>query len=230
MSVLLLGFLIGLKHALEADHVAAVATLVNRRSSLRETAQVGLVWGFGHSLTLFVTGTAVVVLDATVPERFAHLLELAVGVMLIGLGLDVLRRLIRDRVHYHVHRHSDGIVHFHAHSHRADVDHERHEHAHPTGLRRRALAVGLLHGLAGSAALIVLTLASIDSLMLALAYMALFGVGSIIGMAALSVVIAIPFRVAGSHLTWANNGLQAVLGLATIGLGGYIVHDLSAVI
>ena len=116
-GILLLGFLIGMGHALEADHVAAVASLTTRSRSARQTILQGTFWGAGHTLTLLLFGLVVLLLDTVIPERFAQGLELAVGVMLVLLGADVLWHLIRDRVHFHLHRHGE-VRHLHAHSHR----------------------------------------------------------------------------------------------------------------
>lgn len=228
-TLLLLGFLIGMRHALEADHVAAVASLATRAGSVAETVRQGAAWGLGHTLTLFLFGSAVLLLDLAMPETLAHWLEFAVGVMLVGLGIDVLWRLWRKRVHFHVHRHPDGTTHFHAHSHAGDPaphDPGHHDHEHPRSLPLRALLVGLMHGMAGSAALILLTLQTVDSPLTGLVYMALFGIGSIAGMAALSVFIAIPLRRSAERLTWAHHGLQAAIGVGTMALGLHIVADL----
>ena len=232
MSILLLGFLIGLKHALEADHVAAVAALACRSHNHREAIRLGTVWGLGHTLSLFIIGSMVVVLDAAVPERFARILELGVGVMLVGLGVDVIRRMVRDRVHYHVHSHDDGVEHFHAHKHTRTGEHteDAHQHTHHSGFPYRALLVGLVHGMAGSAALILLTLANVDSVARALLYMLLFGIGSIAGMAALSAVIVVPLRASARGLTWMHNGLQAALGVVTVALGALLVHETLSVV
>ena len=116
-SILALGFLIGMRHTLEADHVAAVAALTARAGSVRQAVPLGLAWGAGHTVTLAAVGLAVLAAEAAMPEQLAGYLELAVGVMLIALGADVLVRLVRDRIHFHVHRHGGGVVHFHAHSH-----------------------------------------------------------------------------------------------------------------
>ncbi len=224
-TLLLLGFLIGMRHALEADHVAAVSSLATGARSVRDTVRLGAAWGLGHTLTLFLFGSVVLAMDTVMPERLASGLELAVGVMLVGLGTHVLWRLYRDRIHFHVHRHADGTVHFHAHSHAGDPhphDPTRHEHAHPARFPIRALLVGLMHGMAGSAALILLTLQTVPSPQIGLAYMALFGVGSIAGMAVLSAVIAIPLQYSARRLTWLHNGLQTTVGMLTIGLGMHI--------
>ena len=228
LSLLLLGFLIGMRHAVESDHVAAVASLATRSRSVAETIRQGAAWGLGHTLTLFLFGSIVLVLDAVMPERLAQTLELLVGVMLIGLGIDVLRRLIREQVHFHVHRHHDGEVHFHAHSHAGETGHDpaRHHHQHPEGFPVRALMVGLMHGMAGSAALILLTLQTVQSPWTGLLYIALFGLGSMIGMALLSMIIAIPLRASARGVTWLHNGLQAVVGVATIAIGAVLIYEI----
>ncbi len=228
VSILVLGFLIGIRHAFEPDHVAAVASLATRATSLKQAVRQGAAWGLGHTLTLFAVCTVVLVLDAAISERVAGYLEAAVGVMLVALGADVLRRLWRDRVHFHAHRHADGIAHFHAHSHKGEPkrahDPVRHQHPHPAGFPYRALAVGLMHGMAGSAALIVLAVQAVHSVWLGLAYVALFGVGSIAGMALFSAVICVPLRNARA-LNWVHNGLQAAIGAGTAVLGAVTVYQ-----
>ncbi len=222
LTLLALGFLIGMRHALEADHVAAVASLATGARSVGETVRQGAAWGLGHTLTLFLFGSVVLVMDTVIPERLADGLEFAVGLMLIVLGADVLRRLKKQRVHFHLHRHADGVAHFHAHSHAGEQgphDPDHHHHEHPRGFPLRALAVGLMHGMAGSAALILLTLQTVQTPLVGLAYIALFGIGSIAGMAVLSAVIAFPLRRTARGLTRLHQGLQAVVGVVTIGLG-----------
>ena len=222
-SLLFLGFIIGMRHALEADHLAAVATLADGKHTTRTAIRHGAAWGLGHTITLFVFGAIVLTIDTVIPQALAQGLELLVGIMLLGLGADVIRRVYRDRVHYHVHRHDSGQPHFHAHSHRGEGAHERSEHHHDHRFPLRALVIGLIHGMAGSAALILLTLETIESLALGLIYIALFGIGSIVGMAALSVIIAVPMRLSSQRLTWMHNGLQTLIGCSTLGIGGTIV-------
>lgn len=225
LGILTLGFLIGLQHAMEADHLAAVASLATRSRGLLDTARQGAVWGLGHTLTLFLFGGAVLVADTLVPERVASGLELAVGVMLILLGADVLRRVVRDRVHFHAHRHGSA-EHFHAHSHRTRVDHadDPHHHRHPKALPLRALFVGMMHGMAGSAALIVLALETVTSPWQGLVYIAVFGLGSVVGMTIVGAVVSVPLRYSPRSLTWTHNGLKTLVGLFTLGLGSYIVY------
>ena len=219
-GILGLGFLLGMQHALEADHIAAVSSIAARRSHVSDIVKHGLTWGLGHTLTLFVFAGAAILLGHAIPESVATPLETAVGVMLIGLGAHVWWRLWRDRVHFHKHGHGDGTVHFHAHSHAGETaPHVRAAHAHEHGFRWRTLLVGLMHGMAGSAALLVLTVTQASSPAVGLGYIALFGIGSMIGMGALSTVIAIPLAVSARWLTWANRGLQGAVGLATVAIG-----------
>ena len=227
-SILFLGFFIGMHHALEADHVAAAASISSDERSVRRIVKHGVGWGMGHTLTLLVFGGGAVMLGAAMPETLAHGLETAVGVMLIFLGGHVLIRLARDRVHFHLHRHHDGVTHLHAHSHRGEPrwhDPDRHQHAHPGRFPLRTLLVGMMHGMAGSAALLVLTAASVGPAPLGLLYVVLFGAGSIIGMAALSAAIAVPLAYTATTLTWGNWTLQGMVRLGTVILGGVVAGD-----
>ena len=229
-SILMLGFLLGMRHALEADHIAAVATLATRSRSARQAVLQGVVWGLGHTITLFLACAAALFLEAVVPERLARGLEGAVGAMLIVLGADLLRRMWRDRIHFHVHRHGDGSVHLHAHSHAGDAgpraphQERMHEHEHSGQFPSRALYVGLMHGLAGSAALILLALTTIGSPVTGLIYVGLFGFGSICGMAVLSAAISVPLRSA-RRFTRLYAGAQATVGLTTIVIGSVLVYE-----
>src|SRR5258708_3441443 len=143
ISLLLLGLLLGMRHALEADHLAAVASLATRSKGMRGTILQGAVWGLGHTLTLLVAGGACLLLRAAISARLAAALEGVVGVMLLLLGADVLLRMRRRRVHVHVHRHDDGTVHLHAHRHGPAEAHDptHHQHPHAEGFPLRALLV-----------------------------------------------------------------------------------------
>ncbi len=220
-SILLLGFFIGMRHAFEADHLAAISVLVSRRRSLGEMTRHGAIWGLGHTVALMVSSGIVLFSPWTLPEAFEPAIELAVGVLLIALGTRLLYCLWRDRIHIHVHRHAGGEVHLHAHSHREETaSHARstHDHTHPSP-GWRTLLVGLVHGVAGSAALTVYLAASLESPFVGLAYVALFGLGSILGMALLSAVIAVPLRTTAKRLTWANRGLQVAIALTSVAIG-----------
>jgi high-affinity nickel permease len=229
-GVLILGFVLGMQHALEADHIAAVSSIAARRTQVGDIVKHGLTWGLGHSLTLFAVAGAAILLGRAIPEHFARPLETAVGIMLLGLGAHVLWRLWRDRVHFHQHRHDDGTVHIHAHSHAGEtVAHVRAGHAHAHGFRWRTLLVGLMHGMAGSAALLVLAVSQAASPAVGLGYVALFGIGSMVGMGTLSMVIAVPLVASARWLTWANSSLQAGVGIVTMTIGAMtIVATVSA--
>ena len=224
VSALMIGFLLGIKHATDADHLAAVATLATlatRQHSLAHSMKHGLAWGIGHSVTLLLFGGIVLALGTSIPQHVALALELVVGGMLILLGADVLRRLVRQRIHLHIHSHGARVRHVHAHSHAGEGLHRDlpHEHAHSGGLPRRALLVGMTHGMAGSAALVVLSLGAVQSWTAGLMFVALFGAGSIVGMASLSVAIAIPSRLTAPHLRGLYNGLTALIGAVSCVLG-----------
>lgn len=222
IGVLTLGLLMGMQHALEADHVAAVSSLAAGHRSWRSILRHGLTWGLGHTLTLLVvTGTAIG-LGSTIHDQLAGWLETAVGVMLVLLGGHVLWRLAADRIHFHVHGHDDGTRHLHAHSHRAEqAPHEvsPHRHEHSLTFPWRALGVGLMHGMAGSAALLILTAASVGSPILGLAYVLLFGLGSMVGMGAFSLAMAVPITLSARLLTWSNHVVRGVIGGTTIAIG-----------
>jgi len=226
-SILGLGLLLGMQHALEADHIAAVSSIAARRSRIGDIVKHGLTWGLGHTVTLFVFAGAAILLGRAIPESVAKPIEGAVGLMLVGLGAHVLWRLWRDRVHFHRHGHADGTVHFHAHSHAGEVlPHVRTAHAHEHGFRWRTLLVGLMHGMAGSAALLVLTVTQASTPAAGLGYVALFGVGSMIGMGLLSAVIAVPLAFSARFLTAANHVLQGAVGAVTIAIGlGTLVEN-----
>jgi hypothetical protein len=220
--LLLLGLLTGVRHALEADHVAAVASLSTRSASVRQTAWLAAAWGAGHAATLILVGGLTFALGVALPHGLARAFEAAAGLLLVYLGMDVLLRVRRQRVHFHVHRHEGGIRHLHAHSHagaREPHDPGRHEHAHGRGLMVRAGVMGSLHGMAGSAALVVLSLQAVSSARHALFYMAVFAAGSIAGMVLFSLVISLPVRLQGRHLERASQALEVALGAASVLIG-----------
>lgn len=200
LSTLGLGFVLGLKHATEADHLAAVSAIVSERRSLRASARVGALWGLGHTTSLFVAGLLVIGLGIVIPERLANILEFCVAIMIIALGSRVLYIALRKHRSVHVHTHTHGghahsHLHFHAHTdaHRVTVPHEG---PHSGLSYLRTYAVGVVHGLAGSAALTLLVLTAVmrnGSALLGLAYLLIFGIGSIGGMLIMSCVIGLPF-------------------------------------
>ena len=223
LPILGLGFVIGLQHALEADHLAAVASIASRHSRPGDIVRHGLTWGLGHTLTLFLLAGAAFLLGSAIPDSLAQKLEFAVGVMLFLLGAQVLWRVRRDKLHVHLHQHAgeDAAPHLHVHSHaREEASHARspHQHEH-RGFRWRTLLVGVMHGMAGSAALLLLAMAQVKDPRRGLAYILVFGLGSMVGMGLVSAVLAVPLAFSARFLTWANRGLQVGIGVCTACLG-----------
>jgi ABC-type nickel/cobalt efflux system permease component RcnA len=217
-----------MQHALEADHVAAVSSVVSRKRGLRSISWHGAVWGIGHTLTLLMVAGTCILLKTSIGERTAQWLELVVGIMLVVLGANVLWRLWRDRIHFGTHRHADGTLHMHAHSHAGDRGPHAanpHHHEHPEGIPWRTLLIGSMHGMAGSAALVVLTASSITDPWAGIAYVLLFGLGSVVGMALLSAVIAVPLTWTAGSLTVANRAIQATIGLVTMSVGAHVMIE-----
>ncbi len=229
---LTLGFLIGMSHALEADHLAAIATMaVDRPAGRRRLALRGAVWGLGHTITLFAICTSVILFGLVLTDELAAALEFGVGVMLILLGLHVLYRLHRQRIHFHVHDHGDGRRHVHAHSHAGSPsagDAHLHDHRHGHGLPLRALVIGLVHGAAGSAGLLTLAVAATREPIVAIGYVALFGVGSIAGMALLSLAMSWPLGLAERGAWWLHRGLTVMAAAVAIGLGVDVMIETGA--
>ncbi|MGD9765509.1 MAG: urease accessory protein [Candidatus Binatia bacterium] len=221
LTILLLGFLLGVRHALEADHVAAVASLATRSAALAEKIKVAAFWGGGHAVSLVLLGAILIGLGVSMPERLARAFELAAGVVLVVLGIDVLRRLRRRQIHFHVHQHVGGVRHLHAHAHAGESPTALavHEHPHARGVLLRSLAIGGLHGLAGSGALVLLSLQMLGSGAQALAYVFCFAAGSIMGMVAFSLVLSVPLTVSPRLLERMAGKLEAVLGMVTISVG-----------
>jgi hypothetical protein len=223
-AVLALGFLLGLRHALDADHVAAVAVFAAGRGGLRRALEAGLSWGAGHALVLGTVGGILVALRVVVPERLVLLFEMIVALTLVVLGASALGGALRARVHSHRHEH-DGEVHEHLHFHavphavesRAAAG-EGHRHPHPVRLAVRPFLVGGLHGLAGSGALVLLVLATIPAVLPGLLYLGLFGAGSIAGMGLMSLAIGAPLSIARGR-AGVQRALCAAAGVGSLGLG-----------
>ena len=225
VNTLLLGFLIGLKHALEVDHVAAVASLASKTTSVREGLTLGASWGLGHTITLFIFSSIVLILDTVVSAQLALTLEFFVGCMLVFMGGAIIKNIVKKRIHLHMHNHSDGTTHLHFHSHvQINVEHQ---HKHTQQFSIRALLVGMMHGMAGSAALIVLTLDSVSSIETRLVYIFLFGVGSVVGMTLLSLLMIIPLRYSEYTANRTYQSLQVFIGLVTLFLGMIIMYETS---
>ncbi len=224
-ALMSLGFLVGIAHALDADHVAAVAAMMERDEGPRRAIARGMAWGVGHTLALFAICSTVLLLGLTISGRIEAGLELAVGLMIVALGLRVFWKLRRDRVHIHVHDHG-GARHVHAHSHAGDpVPHPASAHAHRHRELLPTLGVGLVHGAAGSAGLLVLVVASAPTLGAALAAFAVFGVGSLLGMTALTAVASYPLALIHRGGAGMRTALALGVGALALGVGGGVIAD-----
>jgi hypothetical protein len=261
-SLLGLGFVLGMRHATDADHVVAVATIVSRQRSFGGSALIGAAWGIGHSITIMIVGVAIIAFGVVIPPRLGLSMEFAVGLMLVILGILTLTgmgQVIGAAVglhhdhqtppaghageapglarHDHVHAHGD-YVHRHPHGH-AEGAHGHAEQATPLGrldrsrLARLALyqwlrpfVVGLVHGLAGSAAVALMVLAVIRDPLPAIGYLLLFGLGTVGGMMLTTMMLAAPFALTAVRLPQFNFQLRVASGLISFGFGLFLIYDL----
>lgn len=227
ITLFLFGSLIGMQHALEADHLAAVAALSNKSSSRRALVLRGSVWGLGHTITLLTICGALLLLGESISARTEAFFELVVGTMIILLGANVLYRVWRNRPHFHIHHHRDGAPHMHVHTHVGEaVTHQEscHEHRHHRLGLGRALLVGMIHGTAGSAGLLILAAAA-NSVPQAASYVLAFGAGSILGMAMLSFIVSFPLRWMERCANWVSTTAFVGIGCTAIVIGGYLIEQ-----
>ena len=217
-SILTIGFLLGLQHAIEADHLAAVSTIVSEKKSLLTASLVGGLWGVGHTVSLFAVGVLVIFLKLQISESSEAWLEAIVGAMLIALGANALRKLFTEKVHVHVHEHGER-EHIHIHAHKNATEESHH------GFSLRSVFIGMVHGLAGSAALMLLIVPTIKSPVIGLLYILIFGIGSIGGMMAMSFLIGLPVHFTAGSFTHLNKAIRLAAGVFSFGLGMVIVYE-----
>ncbi len=227
LAVLGLGLVFGLKHATEVDHVVAVSTIVSEHRNLWRAALVGGLWGVGHTASLVSVGVVVLALRIAVPERIANVLEFGVALMILALGASALARALRRPAVVHVHQHHHtSVAHAHLHFHELAAEPREGPHAHAVArIGFKPLLVGAMHGLAGSAALTLLVLTQIDSALIGFAYLVVFGVGSIAGMLLMSGLVGLPFALSARKLTGMHHGLQATVGVLSIGFGCWYAYE-----
>jgi len=238
-AVLGLGLVFGLKHATEVDHVVAVSAIVSEHRNILRSAFIGGLWGAGHTASLVIVGVLVLVFRVAIPLPLANWLEFGVAFMIIGLGFVAMMRVLRRRGDVHLHRHDhDGQSHVHIHFHeratqhaglavsRQTTDSTTASHSHAIArLGYKPLFVGAMHGLAGSAALTLLVVTQIQSAWLGLLYLAVFGIGSTLGMLLMSGLIGLPFALSEQRLTKLNYGLQTAAGGLSIAFGLWYAYQ-----
>ena len=226
IAALSAGFGLGLRHALDADHLAAVSTIVSEHKSVWRSSLVGTCWGLGHTASLLGVGVVVLLLKVTISEDVAPWMEMPVAAMLVGLGVVAVYRALRQNdiaLHTHAHAHAGESEHTHLHLHAR----REHDHTHRLyRLGRRPFLVGLVHGVAGSAALMLLVLTQLPSLALGLLYIAVFGIGSVGGMLLMSAMISIPFMVTAKRLVSINRAIRLAAGLFSLGFGLLLAWEL----
>ena len=245
VSIVLLGFFLGMRHATDPDHVIAVTTIVARQRRVGAAALIGVLWGIGHTLTIVAVGGAIIVFGVVIPPRLGLTMELSVALMLILLGLlnvaGIMRWItaIATPVHVHPHRHGD-YAHSHAHG-QTPAAHGHGEDDTPIarldrrlgglGLYQmlRPLVVGVVHGLAGSAAVALLVLATIPDPWWGIAYLVVFGAGTIAGMMLITAATALPFTYTVSRFAAVNRHLVLASGVASIGFGLFLVYRIGVV-
>lgn len=252
LSIIALGFFLGMRHATDPDHVIAVSTIVSRHRSIKHAAVIGAIWGFGHTLTILLVGGGIILFGWVIPTRIGLSMEFSVGLMLILLGVLNLTGILQWITNtfspaQHPQDHA-GTLHSHAHSHGEYVHTHPHAHnpeAHPhdpthtplgwfdrhfghLGLYNalRPLVVGLVHGLAGSAAVALLVLTTIRNAKWAVAYLILFGIGTIAGMMLITTAMGAPFALAEKRNSRLNNALRLASGLISLGFGLLIVYQI----
>ncbi len=246
LSVILLGLLLGVQHATDPDHVVAVATIVSRRPRFLAGVLIGALWGVGHTLTIVGVGGAIILLNLTISQTVGLSLELAVAVMLVVLGSLRLVRTFggRDRVHPEhlrsTHDHATGPA-FHTHPHTHDGVTHSHPHLHPSrrlllalqavGVSQglRSAGIGIVHGLAGSAAVALLVLSTIHNPYWAAAYLAVFGAGTILGMMAITAALTLPFALTVNRFAWLNRALAFGTGAVSLCLGVFLIYQIGFV-
>lgn len=221
--------ILGTRHALDPDHVVAVSTLVAEERRLWPAARLGLIWGFGHLLPLTLLGLPVLLLQFELPESMELVVDLGVGLLLIGLGARTMWRLHQERMHFHVHHH-DGEEHGHFHFRDNGAGHAHHHHVHPLPSRNNqrliTFFIGVMHGLAGSGAAAVLALTAAPTVTAGVGYLLVFGLGTMIGMFAMTLLIAAPALSAFSRFAVLNGAVRLAAGLASAGMGVWMWYQI----
>jgi len=224
-SILFFGFLLGMRHATEADHLTAIFTLITQRGALSQGLKLGVAWGAGHTLTLTLLGGTVLVLGKTIPANFAQGLEAIVGVMLLLLGADVLRRLYKDDVSPNNYLRRPKHIQLQMIASSKKLNNNAPLPLHSNKMPARALLIGMVHGLAGSSALILISLEQASTISAGLIYIVIFGMGSILGMGVLSLAIALPTYITATRWSYVYGGFSIAAGLISVAMGVNIIYQ-----
>ncbi|HEX5964916.1 MAG TPA: hypothetical protein VFY51_03260 [Pyrinomonadaceae bacterium] len=227
-TILGVGLVFGLKHATEVDHVVAVSTIVSQQRNVWRSTLVGAMWGAGHTASLLITGIVVLTLRIAIPERVSNWLEFGVALMIIGLGAIALWRSLAKRSDVHVHEHShDNVSHVHIHFHETATRHaEARPHSHAvSAVGLKPVLIGAVHGLAGSGALTLLVLTQIRSAWVGFFYLAVFGLGSVLGMVLMSGLIGLPFALTSRNVGRVHRHLQTTAAGLSIAFGLWYAYE-----
>ena len=220
IAVLLIGFVFGLYHAIEADHLAAVSAIVSEHKNVWTASIIGGFWGLGHTISLFIVGALVIFAKVQISERTEGILEGVVGIMLVLLGINAIRKIFTaEKIHAHKHDHH-GHEHIHLHIHAEEKAERSHHRFAP-----RSVVVGMVHGLAGSAGLMLLVLPTISSASVALIYIAIFGVGSIAGMMIMSLLMGLPLYFTAERFVAINKGIRFLAGAFSLVWGALLINE-----
>ncbi len=236
LAALTLGFLLGLRHATDADHVVAVSTIVSEERNAWRGIWIGVSWGLGHTTPLLLLGIVILLLKETVLQQYeavVPVMEFGVGVMLAFLGIQVFWRLRRQRLHIHEHG-AAPTPHFHIHAHEPETESIRgpqdpHASRGPGRpfFRMKSYLVGIVHGLAGSAAVILLLLPQVASFGMGIAFLLLFGLGTMIAMGGVTLMLGIPFAIT-ARFEYVNLWVARVAGAGSLLLGLALMSDVAA--
>jgi sulfite exporter TauE/SafE len=222
LTVLSIGFVVGIKHALEPDHVIAVSTIASHAKKLSKASLAGIFWGSGHTLTLLVAGMLLIMMKGAIPDKWAMSLEFVVGIMLVYLGVSSILSFRKQKIQLHQHSHGGYS---HRHLHQADGPGEStQDHDGRTSFAKSAV-IGMVHGLAGSAAMVLLTMSTVQTEWEGLLYILVFGAGTIVGMLLCTTVIGIPFVLSAKNVSL-NTALTRLAGIISVAFGCYYMYNL----
>lgn len=221
LYIMTLGFILGLKHAIEPDHIIAVSTIASQSKKLWRSSLAGVFWGIGHTITLFTVGMVFILIKGEIPIGLAMSMEFIVGIMLIYLGLSSIFSYKKKKIHVHIHEH-EGLL--HSHFHPAENRHT-HMQKKKNNSYLKSLLIGFIHGLAGSAAMILLTMSTVNSVFEGAIYILIFGIGTVIGMLLFTTIIGIPF-VLSSGKENINQSLTFITGIVSTTFGFYYMYNL----